>query len=117
MSAPPTWPFLHWQANGDCHIDIHLVPNAARTHNEGVFDGALKVRLHARPTEGQANTALVAWLASTLGIAKGQIQWVHGQNARRKRLCVGATAAVNAHWSALLPFDQAKTDATKSAGI
>ena len=117
MSSRPSWPFLHWQTNGDCHIDIHLVPNAAHTHSEGVFDGALKVRLHARPIEGQANTALVAWLASTLGIAKGQIQWVRGQSARRKRLNVGAAAAVNAHWAALLPSDQAKTDATKPAGI
>lgn len=117
MTGPLTWPFLHWQANGDCHIDIHLVPNAARTHSEGVFDGALKVRLHARPIEGQANAALATWLASTLGIAKGHIQWVREQNARRKRLSVGAAAAVNAHWAALLPSDQAKTDATKPAGI
>ena len=117
MRAHPTAPFLHWQANGDCRIDIHWVPNASRTHSEEVFDGALKVRLHARPIEGQANKALVAWLASTLGIAKGHIQWVHGQSARRKRLCVGAAAAVNARWAALLPSDQAKTDATKPAGI
>ena len=103
MSSRPTWPFLHWQANGDCHIDIHLVPNAARTHCEGLFDGALKVRLHARPVEGQANAALLAWLASTLGIAKGQIQWVRGQNARRKRLCIGAAAADSAQWNALQP--------------
>ena len=63
---------------------------------------AQKVRLHARPVEGQANTALVAWLASSLGIAKGHIQWVRGQNARRKRLCIGAAAAANAQWAALL---------------
>ena len=103
MSSRPTWPFLQWQANGDCHIDVHVVPHAARTHSEGLFDGALKVRLHARPVEGQANTALVAWLASTLGIAKGQIQWVRGQKARRKRLCIGAAAAASAHWNALQP--------------
>ena len=103
MSSRPSWLFLHWQTNGDCHIDIHLVPNAAHTHSEGVFDGALKVRLHARPIEGQANTALVAWLASTLGIAKGHIQWVRGQSARRKRLCIGAAAAASAHWNALQP--------------
>jgi uncharacterized protein YggU (UPF0235/DUF167 family) len=79
-----------------------VVPHAARTHSEGLFDGALKVRLHAHPVEGQANTALVAWLASSLGIAKTQIQWVRGQNARRKRLCIGAAAAANAQWAALL---------------
>jgi uncharacterized protein YggU (UPF0235/DUF167 family) len=67
-----------------------------------LFDGALKVRLHARPVEGQANATLLAWLASSLGIAIGQIQWVRGQNARRKRLCIGAAAAANAQWAALL---------------
>ena len=59
MDRPEAWTFLHWQANGDCLIDIHWVPNAARTHSEEVFDGALKVRLHARPIEGPANTALL----------------------------------------------------------
>ena len=47
--------------------------------------------------------ALLAWLASSLGIAKGQIQWVRGQSARRKRFCVGAAAAANAQWADLLP--------------
>jgi len=103
MNTPQTWPFLHWQANGDCHIDVHLVPHAARTHSEGLFDGALKVRVHARPIEGQANLALVAWLANTLGIAKCQIEWVRGQSSRRKRLCVRATVAAQAQWAALLP--------------
>jgi uncharacterized protein YggU (UPF0235/DUF167 family) len=103
MSSRPTWPFLHWQANGDCHIDVHVVPHAARTHSEGLFDSALKVRLHARPIEGQANAALLSWLASSLGIAKGHTHWVRGQNARRKRLCIGAAATATAHWTALLP--------------
>ena len=71
-----------------------------RCPDVGIIAG--KVRLHARPVEGQANTALVAWLASTLGIAKTQVQWVRGQNARRKRLCIGAAAAANAQWAALL---------------
>ena len=102
MNSHAAWPFLHWQANGDCHIDVHVVPHAAHTHSEGLFDGALKVRLHARPIEGQANAALLAWLAASLGIAKGQIQWVRGQNARRKRLCIGAPAAASAQWAALL---------------
>jgi acetyl-CoA acetyltransferase len=40
---------------------------------------------------------------TSLGIAKGHIQWVRGQNARRKRLCIGAPAAASAQWAALLP--------------
>ena len=103
MDRPEAWPFLHWQTNGDCHIDVHLVLHAARTHCDGVLDGALKVRVHARPIEGQANAALVAWLAKTLHIPKGQIGWVRGQSARRKCLCIPAPAAVAARWAALLP--------------
>ncbi len=103
MDRPEAWPFLHWQTNGDCHIDVHLVLHAARTHYDGVLDGALKVRVHARPIEGQANAALVAWLAKTLHIPKGQIGWVRGQSARRKCLCIPAPAAVTARWAALLP--------------
>ena len=49
-------------------VDVHVMPNAAKTQIQGLHDGALRVRLHAPPVDGKANLALQAWLAATLGI-------------------------------------------------
>lgn len=44
-------------------VEVHVMPNAARTQIQGLHDGALRVRLHAPPVDGKANLALQAWLA------------------------------------------------------
>ncbi len=48
MLPPVTW--LRAEKSGDVIVDIHVIPNAARTQAEGVHDGALRVRLHAPPS-------------------------------------------------------------------
>ena len=67
MLPPVTW--LRAEKSGDVIVDIHVIPNAARTQAEGVHDGALRVRLHAPPVDGKANLALMAWLATSLSVA------------------------------------------------
>lgn len=97
----PATPYLRDEKTGAVLIDVHVVPNAARTQADGLHDGALRVRLHAPPVDGKANQALIAWLADSLGIAKSQIELVRGQTAKRKQLRVSAAASTNADWSAL----------------
>jgi len=59
------------------------------------------VRLHAPPVDGQANQALIEWLADTLGIAKRDISVLRGTTARRKQLRISAVGALRANWSPL----------------
>jgi uncharacterized protein YggU (UPF0235/DUF167 family) len=61
----------------------------------------LKLRLHAPPVDGQANQALIDWLADRLGIAKRDISLLRGTTARRKQLRISATGAQRANWSQL----------------
>jgi uncharacterized protein (TIGR00251 family) len=82
-------------------VDIHVMPNASSTHIQGLFDGALKVRLQAPPVDGKANEALRVWLARTLGIPKSSVTLQHGASARRKQLRVAAQIATNADWPQL----------------
>ena len=100
MLPPVTW--LRAEKSGDVIVDIHVIPNAARTQAEGVHDGALRVRLHAPPVDGKANLALMAWLADTLGIAKRDVALVRGQTSKRKQLRVSAAACAKAQWQALV---------------
>jgi uncharacterized protein (TIGR00251 family) len=60
----------------------------------------LKVRLHAPPVDGQANQALIEWLADCLGIAKRDVELLRGTTARRKQLRIRASAVQRANWSA-----------------
>ncbi|MEY2810658.1 MAG: hypothetical protein RLZ66_2169 [Pseudomonadota bacterium] len=101
MLPPVTW--LRAEKSGDVIVDIHVIPNAARTQAEGVHDGALRVRLHAPPVDGKANLALMAWLATSLGVAKNKVSLVRGQTSKRKQLRVSALAATTAAWERLQP--------------
>ncbi len=64
-------------------ISVRVVPRSSRNAIEWE-DGALKVRLTAPPVEGAANEALLALLAQHLGLAKRDIQIVHGATGRHK---------------------------------
>ncbi len=103
-SSPlPDLPFLQLQKDGGVLIEVHVMPNAARTQIQGLHDGALRVRLHAPPVDGKANLALQAWLAETLGIPKSSVELVRGTTARRKQLRVDARHVAQAAWPRLQP--------------
>jgi len=99
MSAVPSW--RRQDSDGSVVLDIHVIPRASRTMADGLHDGALKVRLHAPPVDGQANQALIDWLADCLDVAKRDIQLLRGATARRKQLRLSAAASQRANWSAL----------------
>lgn len=106
-TLPPV-DFLRIDAKtGAVLIDVHVMPNAPQTRADGLHgeagQQALKVRLHALPVEGQANNALVKWVAQQLGLPQRSVSLARGATARRKQLCVDADAAAHADWTALWP--------------
>ena len=74
---------------------VRVTPRASRNETTGWGpDGALKVRLTAAPVEGEANAALVAWLARLAGVRKGAVRLVRGASGRGKVVEIeGITAA------------------------
>lgn len=55
----------------------------------------LKIRLRARPVEGEANAALTRYVAGVLGLPKSAVTLVRGDRSRLKRLTIeGLDAAV-----------------------
>jgi len=68
-------------------LDVRVQPRAKRQAHAWEGDG-LKVWLTAAPTEGQANEALIAYLASALRLAKSKITLVSGDKHRNKRLLI-----------------------------
>ncbi len=67
---------------------MKVVPRAARTEIVGWLGGALKVRIAAPPTDGQANAALEALLAAALGLPRKAVRVASGHGSPRKKLAI-----------------------------
>lgn len=90
------WPCVAERGEGAL-LTVAVVPNARRTGADGLHDGALRVRLVAPPVEGQANDALVGWLADRLNLPKRAVRVVRGATSRRKVIEIDSpTASVQA---------------------
>lgn len=69
-------------------IAVQVVPRASRNEVAGPQGDLLKVRITAPPVEGAANAALLAFLASALGVRKREVDLAAGEHARRKLVLI-----------------------------
>ena len=97
MREPP------WRVEADgLLILIRLTPRGGRDAIDGIAqlaDGrsVLRVRVRAAASEGEANAALVRFIAATLRVAPRDVSLLAGATARLKRLrIVGAGASLAA---------------------
>ena len=67
---------------------VLVQPRASRTKVLGEHDGRLKIALAAPPVDGEANAALVEFLADELDVRKADVELLDGDTNRRKRLLV-----------------------------
>ena len=72
-------------------LAVRLTPGAASDRIDG-WDvdpegrPVLKVRVRARPVEGEANAALILLLAKALGVSRSAVSLVRGGQSRLKRI-------------------------------
>jgi len=71
-----------------CTIKVRVQPKSSRNQVGGFQDGTLRVRVTAAPTEGQANAAVIALLAKTLGVSKSRLEIIRGYSSRDKVVSV-----------------------------
>ncbi len=69
-----------------CELDLYIQPRASRTQVVGLHDGALKIRLAAPPVDGQANEALIEFVAKRCEVRRTSVRIVSGLTSRRKRV-------------------------------
>jgi len=67
-------------------LNLHCQPGARVTKVVGLHDGYLKISLQAPALENKANELLLAWLSKQLRVPQKQIQFLSGQNSRKKRI-------------------------------
>ena len=74
-------------------LEVLVQPRASRTRPVGEHGGRLKIQLAAPPVDGEANRALVEFLAEALGIRKGDVAIERGETGRRKTVRVAGVGA------------------------
>ena len=87
-----------WTAAGDgLRLTVRLTPRGGRDAIDGVETRAddrpaLKVRVRAAPSEGEANAALIALLARELDLPRSAVALVAGATARLKTVALTGEA-------------------------
>lgn len=81
---------------GGVELELLIQPRASRTRAVGEHDGRLKIQLAAPPVDGEANAALVDFLARALGVRKADVMLLRGDAGRRKTVRVVGRSATDA---------------------
>ena len=81
---------LAWarEGSGGAVLELLVQPRASRTRVVGEHDGRLKIQLAAPPVDGEANAALLAFLADALEVKRADVALLAGESGRRKRVRV-----------------------------
>lgn len=79
-------------------VAVRLTPRGGRDAIDGVetlADGRaiLKIRVRAAPNDGEANSALIRYLAKCVDVAPSRIRIAAGATARVKRLAISGEPA------------------------
>ena len=67
-------------------VTIRVSPGARKTALTQVGPDGLRIRLAARPVEGQANAELVGFVAQLFGVRRSAVHLVRGDRSRIKTL-------------------------------
>ena len=78
---------------GGALLEVLVQPRASRTRAVGEHGGRLKIQVTAPPVEGEANAALVEFVAGALGVRKSAVLVLRGDTGRRKTLRVDGVSA------------------------
>ena len=90
---------------GGVELSVFCQPKAARSALIGMHGGALKAKVKAPPVEGRANRALLDLLAGALGVPRGRLTLVSGEQSRNKRVRVDGVDAESALAAILVALD------------
>lgn len=73
-------------------LQIKAQPGTRQNKIWGIEGDYLKVSLTAKPVDGEANAALIAFLSKRLKLAKSDLELVKGAQGRLKKLKIALSA-------------------------
>jgi len=75
-------------------IELYISPNAKKSQVTGMYDGRLKIALHAKPIDGAANKELISFLSKKLDVPKSAIMILRGASAKIKLIEVTGKSGI-----------------------
>jgi uncharacterized protein (TIGR00251 family) len=76
-------------SEGETILAVRLTPRASRDRILGLLpDGTIRIQVSAPPVAGQANRALIEFLADVLKVAKSRVRIISGASGRNKLVSV-----------------------------
>ena len=85
-------------------VAVRVQPRASSDAVIGEREGAIAIRLKAPPVDGQANAALLRFLARKLGVAPTAVELVRGATGRQKLIRVAGLSAEGVRQALLAPL-------------
>jgi len=73
-------------------LTLHVQPGAKRSEITGLYADALKIRLAAPPVEGQANEALLKFIAGIFAVPLRNIELLQGSQSRHKVVSISGSS-------------------------
>jgi uncharacterized protein (TIGR00251 family) len=70
-------------------INVTVKPNAKKSQVTKLSGTEYRVSVHAAPSDGKANLALIALLADYFSVSKSTIKIIRGLSSRKKVLEIG----------------------------
>lgn len=90
----PSHPQWIRQTEEGVTVELAIQPRSSRTRVVGEHDGRLKIQLMAPPVDGEANAALIRFIAKATGVPRRQVEISAGEASRRKTVRIaGADVA------------------------
>lgn len=74
--------------DGQGRLSLRVTPGA-RVESVTIEDGRLAVKVRAKPSDGEANVAVLALVAKALGVPGSRLTLLKGATAREKLIGVG----------------------------
>lgn len=78
------------ETDNGIRVEVKVQPRSSRNQIAGEQEGALKVKLTAPPVEGEANQALIDFMARFLKLPRKNIVLLRGETARNKLIEIKA---------------------------
>lgn len=72
------------EIKGGVRLEVSVQPRSSRNQVVGEQNDTLKIKLTAPPVEGEANAALVDFLANYLNLPRRDIKLIKGETSRHK---------------------------------
>ena len=69
-------------------LNLYIQPGAASDKVSGVHGERLKIKIKARPQDGEANEGLIEFLSDILKVSKSRVHFVRGESSRQKDVLV-----------------------------